>query len=240
MKKILFGLAAMSTLAFSAINLKSPTNETNTWMTGEIGAITVNGTITSAVPQVQYVVYASNDDGVTREDTLVLSDFIITQNEATCGFSAANPKIYVKRVAAGNAGVEELQGTDTVSFQIKTDSQYTGAAFTSWHKEGQSIELFPTSLVPRATLDAIIDSGLLYEMVVSEKLGILQNPQGDTFYIQPKNIFVSQNSKGVIEFTSQARTLLPDGKVTSMVNDIQKAFIGGVTLDNVRILVKLD
>ena len=99
MKKILFGLAAMSTLAFSAINLTTPTNETNTWMTGELGAISVTGTVTSSVPQVQYVVYASTDGNYDANgDVLRLADFVIDANELENKFTADNPKVYVKKV----------------------------------------------------------------------------------------------------------------------------------------------
>ncbi len=105
MKKILFGLAAMSTLAFSAgpVLTDSPVTGTNVFQPGinQTGKITVNGSFTTTVPVVKYVVYASTSDtydGTSESTTLELPAFILSDNALSNEFESGDiPKIYVKK-----------------------------------------------------------------------------------------------------------------------------------------------
>ena len=206
MKKILFGLAAMSTLAFSAINLGNPTNETNTWMTGEVGAITVTGTITSAVPQVQYVVFASTTgtyDGTG--ETLDLADFVISRKAVENVFSAENPKVYVKRVNGDQNGTEELLDTDVVKFKMEIpsprkfyNSDYFGvnsgvtyevfALFSDAELENIKTEF--TKLAPSYTINIHKDAGMFYN--------------GEYFYRNPNGIRFESKENGVLQVVAAA------------------------------------
>ena len=126
MKKVLLGLLALSAVSMAAApNLGADaTAETNIFQSGQEGGISVTGTvITSDIPVVKYVVYASDDEGTTKEDTLMLSDFLLSQNADVVGYTTLNPKVYVKRVT-GETGKEayvDLKKEDVVKFALGTE-----------------------------------------------------------------------------------------------------------------------
>ncbi len=123
MKKLLLGLLALSAVSMAApVNLETaPAAGTNIFETGTTGAIAITGRVTSSVPVVKYVVYASDDNGATKLDTLALKPLILGYNgEKGTGFDGLNPKVYVKRVVGevGGKTVENLGAADVVSFRL--------------------------------------------------------------------------------------------------------------------------
>lgn len=119
MKKVLLGLLAMSAVSMAAVTdvTKPAVGGTDVFQTGQEGVIPVVGKLTSTVPVVKYVVFASEDNGVTMLDTLNLKDFIMSSEASVDGgFVAENPKVFVKRLN-GNT-VEELKDTDNVQFNF--------------------------------------------------------------------------------------------------------------------------
>ncbi len=248
MKKILFGLAAMSTLAFSAINLKSPTNETNTWMTGEIGAITVNGTITSAVPQVQYVVYASTTgDYDANGEALQLADFVISQKEVENVFSAENPKVYVKKVNGTQDGVENLLDTDVVKFKIEVEANRATRYSTDYFGKGGSLSFEATALLSDATLDEVatsVSSSLGNTTIIVEKTyGMFYYRSGSTnyYYYVTNGIKFESTENGVLQVVSAKAPYATGSKMgASQISAMENAFSSGKQLSNVRILVTVN
>ncbi len=243
MKKILLGLAAVSTLAFSAIDLATPNNETNTWMTGQTGAITVNGTITSTVPQVQYVVFASTTgiyDGTG--ETLDLSNFILSKKPVEAVFSDTNPKLYVKRVNAAKNGTDELLDTDVVKFKVQLEASRTAYNQNYWGvNEGITYEA--TALLADSTLEDILKvvNSQHPTIQINKAYGVLTGAKIEVAYRVGNGIKFFSNTSGVLEIGVEPGpwaigTSLSD----SEVNSINTAFSGGKSITNVRILVTVN
>ncbi len=118
---------ALSSISFSGIDLSQPAKEnTNLFQTGQIGAINVIGTITSTIPAVKYVVFASKTGNFQdAEKELNLPVFFITQDKDKSGFlEPPTTKIYVKRVSDTDK-VEDLTSKDFVEFKVTTESFIT-------------------------------------------------------------------------------------------------------------------
>ena len=245
MKKILFGLAAMSTLAFSAIDLGNPTDGTNTWMTGEAGAIAVTGTITSAVPQVQYVVFASTTgtyDGTG--ETLDLADFVISRKAVENVFSAENPKVYVKRVNGDQNGTEELLDTDVVKFKVDVEKTRT-AYSTAYFGVNGGVTYEALALLDDATADELLNSikdamsgayNLSFDKATGQFKGNLTYA-----YRVPNGIKFASSTNGVLEVTASKSSYASGDASEGQAPYIEAALSGGKPVSStLRILVTVN
>ena len=244
MKKILFGLAAMSTLAFSAINLTTPTNETNTWMTGELGAISVTGTVTSSVPQVQYVVYASTDGNYDANgDVLRLADFVIDANELENKFTADNPKVYVKKVNGTQDNVEELLDTDVVKFKIEADPSRT-AYSKDFFTVGGGVTFEATGLLADTTLQEVVDSfnSLSSSTLLIDKASGMLFVRGDRnyYYRISKGVRFESTEQGILQVVAADAPYAAGAVLGNELPIITGLFSGGKEISNVRILVSVN
>lgn len=136
MKKILFGLVAMSMMTYAAApTLTNPATEnTNVFQTGQSGQIAVKGNLSSNVPQIKYVVYASLDgtyDATSGEvwelptwTTEAFEGYIAPSYSTELGFGGQPvPKLYVKRVNGADNGTIELT-SETVSYKLLLDPAF--------------------------------------------------------------------------------------------------------------------
>lgn len=118
MKKVLLGLLAMSAVSMAAAtDLTKPAQAgTDVFQGVQEGSISVTGKLTSDVPLVKYVIFASSDNGTTMNSTLDLQDFVVTSNgSAKGGFVGTNPDVFVKRL--NGTTVKDLdQAVDKVKF----------------------------------------------------------------------------------------------------------------------------
>ena len=242
MKKILFGLAAMSTLAFSAIDLGSAANETNVWETGTNGKILVNGRVTSKVPIVKYVAYASADGQYTPDgNELTLPDFIISTKSNEGGFDGAVQKIYVKRVATGDTGVEELASGDDVSFKIDFNSLGYTSLTSIWLAAGQYVddgaddEISPFCLIPKTEMESILTN---VSGVGINAFAFIT--QGSNFYKPTKILMIGSPENGVFEFKDTTYSFRTPQTSESYINQIETAFAAGKVFTGVPVLVKVD
>ncbi len=162
MKKILFGLAAMSAISFAeAPDLSAPAADgTNLFLESQTGAIPVKGKIMTDVPEVKYVIFASTGDGSSiaeAETTLQLSDFVLSQESTKGGFAATNPTVYVKQVGAGNT--LEAPAAE-VGFRVKIDSAWVAVTSETIFGEFLSSGNFtiqPGLLMNREKMESILE-----------------------------------------------------------------------------------
>ena len=247
MKKILFGLAAMSTLAFSAINLGSPADKTNTWMTGDTGAIAVTGTITSAIPQVQYVIYASTDGNYNADgDTLKLSDFVVSSNALENKFIEENPKVYVKKVNGDKNGAEDLSDSDVVKFKVELEPTRTSYNSSYFGLNG-GVTYEATALLTDVVLQDIVNkcvemdasSGATYGFEAGR--GVLTN-SGKTYFYSIKNgIRFESKEQGVLQvIASQAPCANESSKLEAQIKTIETVLSSGKQITNVKILATVN
>lgn len=134
MKKLLFGIISISTLAFAAqpTLTDDPTENTNVFQTGQFGQIAVKGNLSSDVPKLKYVVYSSVDgtyDGTTGE-IWQLPEFTTFATTSSPGDNAIGfcgqvaPKLYVKKVNSANDNVIDLT-TEKVAFKLQLDPSWS-------------------------------------------------------------------------------------------------------------------
>lgn len=255
MKKVLLGLLALSAAAMAAApNLgATPTAETNVFKTGQTGAISISGTLTSEIPVIKYVVYAATDGGLTtaKEDILTLSSYVLSSVPAENKFSGTNPKVYVKRVAGTGAAstYADLSTSETASFKLQGDPAYT--AFNGsqvWIGEGQTGATFnPTALLAKATLDGIlsnlrvVDNSKFGSVIISNDGSLYANNGNDSYFgplDSTKFLALSSANKGEAEFV-YAPFSLKLWKVEEWVNPVLAQFAGGHPMGNAKILVKV-
>ena len=112
MKNFLFGLA-LSSIPLMAAKVDStqlPKDETSVFLTK--GKVNVKITLSTDVPTVRYVVFASSDGTLTNAtDTLELPTFYIEFDKNSVPFYSDPNKIYVKKVEKGSLTV--LKDLDT-------------------------------------------------------------------------------------------------------------------------------
>lgn len=200
MKKVLLGL-----LALSAVSMAAPTDLTKPAAAGttifeasQEGAIGITGTITSTVPTVKYVVFASTDNGTNKEDVLTLTDFILAKDATKAGFVGANPKVYVKKVTSNGVtmGTADLEAADSVGFKLKT-ADFADASSTTWLTTG-SYEVSPTALVAKTMLDTLLTDAALTGVTLDTKGNFVDN--GVT-YEGNKKVKMTNLGAGVLEIT---------------------------------------
>lgn len=159
-KKFLLGVASLclTTLA-SAGNVDpsvNPKDGTNVFATGQEGCIAVRGRILDSRPvpgAVKYVVYATKDDGVTKNDVLELSDFVTSMEEKRAGFVDKNPKVCVRRVVEGQ--IQELVDGEEVILGCRNKTVPTVVATEV--KEGESMLWDAYRLLSREKLESAVE-----------------------------------------------------------------------------------
>ena len=142
MKKILIGLAAVSIMSFAAAPTltSDPTENTTVFQTEQLGEIAVKGNLSSQVPEVKYVVYASTTGQYDPDgDTIKLPPFIISNSvvdASKVGFAGeTTPTVYVKKVNSSNDGVIDLDSTEKVYVKLVLDQSwgtFTSSLVTTW------------------------------------------------------------------------------------------------------------
>ena len=243
MKKVLLGLLALSAVSMAvAPNLgDAATAGTNVFQTGQEGAISITGKITSTIPVVKYVVYASDDNGTTKEDTLILKDFIVSQDDSTAGFTGTNPKMYVKRVGGttGAETYEALEAGDDVKFKLEVDSFYTGVV-PVWTGTGGKIMIEPTGLLSKATLEEIIAASGNSTLMVSSAGSIADSTEAK-HYRGKQLIQFDVIANGEIETKNLAQFAPASSTLDSAdLAAVERGFAGGKAISNAKILVKVD
>ncbi len=242
MKKILFGLAAMSTLAFSAIDLNTAADSTNVWETGNQGKIVVRGTLTSQIPVVRYVVYAS-EDGTYADtgDILTLPEFVLTTAASQGGFTDVVKKIYVKRVNDTKDGVKDLINEDVVSFKIDFAGRGYSKLTSDWIKKGENIL---SEAIPDFPASVLISKTELENIVESE--GFSVNAYGDiqvssTSYRPTKNLSISSTENSVLEFLTVNNSSVSRSPMSSTnAAKVETLFAGGRATTDLEVLVKVN
>ncbi|MGL5413962.1 hypothetical protein [Cetobacterium sp.] len=249
MKKVLLGLLALSAVSMAAEPnlLATPTAGTPVFQTGQEGAIAIEGKLTATVPTIKYVVYASKDGGVTKEDKLVLADFVMSQKEIEAKYTGENPKLYVKRIVPALGGVEtgELNPVDIVSFKM---SGLTGSAWDTQNQwlntVGANNNFLPEAMLSRATLEEIITAIGDSNYHISNDWGGIELKDYSKAYRIPNIPEIKVTEKGVLEIGKVKNkdfdkpTTLTDATVLSK---IEAALAGGkATNPDLKILIKVD
>lgn len=240
MKKVLLGL-----LATSAVTMSAPTDLTQVPGAGKTvfegtqeGAITITGKVTSTVPPVKYVVYASENNGATKEDVLALKDFIISTKNTTAGFIAPNPKVYVKKVVSNGVAMDvaNLDSTDKVLFKVKFPD-FPVFDNTLGIAQGVKLNYSPMAFVPKSVSEDIINSNAILRGVSLDEGGWLYDGNN---YIQINAIELTQKEQGVLEIlnTDYTGTMVPS-------EEKGKAFVAGFSdkkqiATGAKILVKVN
>ena len=196
MKKVLLGL-----LALSAVTMAKPSDLTQSPAVGgtvfeatQEGAIGMSGALTSTIPKVKYVVYASKDNGATKEDVLQLTDFILSQDAAKGGFIGANPKVYVKRVVGGTYG--ELDTAENVEFKINHKDH---PHYSTWRN--QMAGFYPSTLSNKIEIEKILAANpVLAGFNVNSNDGHIRD-KNNQLYLASNIIVIDFESKGVMTVT---------------------------------------
>lgn len=223
MKKVLLGLLALSAVSMAAApDLgATPTADTNVFQTGQEGKIAVTGTITTSIPLIKYVIYASPDGTSDISDTLALTDFVMAQDTTSAGFAGTNPNVYVKRVngAVGAETIVNLHPSETVQFKLNVDPFYTDATavVSSWIGTTQSTYINPTALITKSSLESI------YSGLPVTNTGTYGN--ANVRYQSRKSVSMTVESQGVLKFSNinTASSTLPSDQTVA----IEAAFAGG-------------
>lgn len=253
MKKSLIGLFALSLVAYALPAYNNPQNGTTVWETGDTGLIPVTATITSQLPIVRYVVFASNDEaGSDIQDSLTLKPYTITYEAATNIFTEANPKIFVKRVNDGANGFVELQPSDKVSFKIKKEgltTADTAISSVNWFTAGKKVQMMATAFLTKSELeekikDVPLPSGGKALAIYNEGAIVVQmRDSAFPVYTGPNTVTFYHSSNGVLEVISESRTLatnypiMPKGATRSALD---AKFAGDNVGNAISIEVKVD
>lgn len=200
MKKVLLGLLATSAVSMAAPTdlTQTPGSEKTVFDATQEGAIGISGSLTSTLPPVKYVVYASADNRATKEDVLALPDFILSQDENKAGFAGVVPKVYVERIAGG-VGAETYAGlepSEIVKYGISIPD-YTALASLGQPSQGTYM-ISSTALISKKGLEEMIksDSALTGYTIKSD--GRFKSPNGNTLESN-KIIKLSSPENGVIK-----------------------------------------
>lgn len=239
MKKVLLGLLAVSAVSMAAApDLNGPATEGgNVFQSNQQGAISVTGTVTSQVPVVKYVVFAS-ENGVDMKDTLNLKEFIFTQTkEATgTGFQGNNDKIYVKRVENGQ--LSSLTTADNIEFKLNpnNDFVYYNPQNQKWVSLGESVSVYPTQLMAKGDLQTIVSTIPNGIMSLDGKIIFSEGGQAQG----RDTIVAGQLEKGEFEIRSVVASIDELDKLTTEQKAaVNNAFAGGKAINGLNILVKL-
>ena len=231
MKKVLLGL-----LALSAVTMAKPSDLTQSPAVGgtvfeatQEGAIGMSGALTSTIPKVKYVVYASKDNGATKEDVLQLADWVISQDITKAGFVGANPKVYVKRVVGGTYG--ELDPAEIVEFKIN-HKDYT-TFLDNW---GDQAAFHTYTGISKVEMEKIIASNPILTGATITDMGhfiALKNK----YYYEHKLIVFNLGTKGIITIedmdSGTKSTLTPEEN-----RAVEDGFKNGIPM-NIEMLIRV-
>ncbi len=211
MKKILLGLAAMSAVSFAAVPNygATATAGTNVFQTGQNGKIAVTGALTSTIPVVKYVVFASTD-GTTADDTLALTTFTLSTDSVKNVFEDVNPKVYVKRVNGDGNGFTNLLLSDVVEFSLERDGYMGEAAVfqNNWVQAGGKLQILPLMMLSDARIQEIANEAAKSASGILNDNGFLYVKTNNTWraYLQPNAIFFKHTTNGILEVVADTRT----------------------------------
>lgn len=238
MKKVLLGLLALSAVSMAAATdlTKPATGGADVFQTGQEGAISITGTVTSDIPTVKYVVFASAN-GTDMEDTLTLPQFTMSENEATAGFKGGFPlqKVFVKRVSNANKAID-LADTDRVSMKVSGDPFFTNISggyamkYIEIDTPGEKFSMLPTAGLSKTKMEEIIENNpILKGNFAPDTRGVFyKKSTASGYYAGSKSLLFSAESKGVVKVGEVSSTL--DERVTLEERQaINNGFAGGVS-----------
>ena len=237
MKKVLLGL-----LALSAVTMAKPSDLTQAPAAGgtvfeatQEGAIGMTGSLISTIPTVKYVIYASADNGTTKEDVLQLTDFIISEDVTKTGFVGVNPKVYVKRVVSTGSGETygELDSAEIVEYKIRL-FDYNDAY--SWKNISSNTFIRPTNLVKKVDLEGIIAKNSILTGATISQGGVIVIGNGS--YFTKKEIYI-RGANGALTFDtsvegSGSRNLTPE-----QIAAIEDGFKAGLSVGDVKLQIRI-
>ncbi len=147
---------------------------------------------------IKYVVYASKDEGATKEDRLNLPDFIMSQEKNKSGFIETVPKVYTKRVIDGKIAELDPYEEGSLTYKLSHADGYMGNVSNDTIGNGGTSYRQITSYLSKATLENIIRNSGIEGYSISQNGSI---KKGETVYF-PANQINMKNNKGVLETTS--------------------------------------
>ena len=247
MKKILLGLLAVSAISFAAApNYGAAVAEgTTIFQTGQSGKIAVTGAVTSTIPVVKYVIFASKD-GVTADDTLALSTFTLSNDVNRNVFEDTNLKVYVKRVNGSNDGFVELSGTDIVEFSLERDGYNMNDQNifqNGWIQAGGKLEMLPLALLSDAKVNEIVQQAKASAPELKVDGPFVYKELNATWqaYLQPNTIHFKHTTNGVLEIVADTRTIRQDYNPFEETENkaMETALAGSVASSGFSVLVRL-
>lgn len=205
-KKFLLGVASLclTTLA-SAGNVDpsvNPKDGTNVFSVDQKGIIAVKGRILDVRPKpgsIKYVVYATKDEGVTKNDVLELSDFVTSMEERKAGFVDMNPKVCVRKVVDGK--ILELDDDEEMVFACRNKT--IQRVSTVDIKEGGKVDWSAYQLLSKEKLEDVVKKANLEIADFSEK-GEFELSEGAIVLKQGTNISYYHDGK-TMEFTNSGK-----------------------------------
>lgn len=186
---------------------------------------------------IKYIVYASDDDGKTMNDTLNLPDFVMSQDSSKAGFIAPTPKVYVKRII--NDKIEELASTEKVTYTLTHLDGFMPNVLNDTIKEGSTSYRQITGYLAKSTLEKIIEGSGITGYSISQNGSIIKNGTSPSQVYYPAAQINMYNNKGVLETTSPTN----NSSFSIPVEDRSKieAYIGsGKPLGNVSLKVNVE
>ena len=236
MKKVLLGL-----LALSAVTMAKPSDLTQAPAAGgtvfeatQEGAIGMTGSLTSTIPTVKYVIYASKDNGTTKEDVLQLTDFILTQDVKKVGFVGINPKVYVKRVVSTGGGETygELDPSERLELKV-ISNDFPGLATLNWREE---ISMGITSFMNKVEVEKIIAGNSILNGFTVDDMGRI-GTQKELYNVRKALAIRNLGSGEIIVDTSSVMggSHLPIEKITAF----EDGFKAGIPMGDVKLQIRI-
>lgn len=240
MKKVLFGLLAMSAVAMSAqVNLgNAAATGTNIFEGGQEGVINIVGTLTSTLPPVKYVIFASSDSGTTMDDTLQLTDFVVATNGSTAqsGFKGTNPKVYVKKIVGGAA--TNLDVGTVVQYKFSGGSKPDLGFSNLLSNNGREFSVVPTALLSTTQLNSVITRSQVTTGLTADG-GYIKDASSNVFV--PKDaIFYKMDTDGSMTFTSKVATFTGQRLSESDSQKLVNSFANGESFSDAKVKVKIN
>ncbi len=239
MKKVLLGLLATSvvTIAKPSDLAQIPAAGGTVFEATQEGAIGISGSLTSTLPPVKYVVYASGDNRTTKEDVLALPDFILSQDENKAGFVGVVPKVYVERIA-GRIGAEtyaKLDPTEIVKYGILIPD-YSSLVSLGQPSQGTYM-ISSTALISKKVLEEMITSNNALTGYTIKNDGRLRHANGTTFE-SSKIIKLSSPENGVIEIQAIKNS---NNSHQPYPTELETAFLNGKQISSsIKVTVKVN
>lgn len=242
-KSLVLGALALSTASMAAApNLSAPAVEGTVIFNQNVpGSIQIKGTLTSEVPEVKYVIYASTDkDGIgnNKSDVLELPKFILSTKESSAGFGGATiPKVYVKRINGDATDVTDLSEQDKPAFQVVYNSEFDRSS--DFVEKGEVAVASAMSLGSRAAIDKLlVNAG---DFKLNQYGNIRKQVYGSVFYQQAKDIAYTAIEKGVLEVKDKVSNIKEiTTPLTSEENAaVERALAQEITLTGAKINIKM-